>query len=211
VDAQVDGGVTTSDGTVTDTVTVADDVEVNGDITVAPEHTGQIADVFVYASYLPLDGSLKAPLYFMLDENGGIRMWNRDPAGLVAFQKVKGKGKGLNKKNRLHVPMHKGRFAFTGILQVSFGYRLDDGGMVSNAQPVALTIEQAAPAVTTEIATSSSTDSAPAVSTEVATVATDTSATTTTETAPAATVDTAAPATSETSVTGTSATPSIAN
>jgi hypothetical protein len=140
-EAVVTGGITNADGTLTDSISLADDVDVGGEIALDPNDVGNIDDVFVYASYVPVETPDAEPLYFMLGEGGVILVWDQTPENLASFQKVKNKGKD-NKKKPLKVEMYKGKFILPGILKITFGYRLEDGSMVSNDKPVEVTIAE---------------------------------------------------------------------
>ncbi|OQW88961.1 MAG: hypothetical protein BWK78_08075 [Thiotrichaceae bacterium IS1] len=70
----------------------------------------------------------------MLGEGLAISLWDRNPANLVAFQpKVM-----LNVMQA--VPMYGGHFIYPGTLKVFFGYRLADGTLIQNTQPIDITI-----------------------------------------------------------------------
>jgi len=141
-EAEMTGGVTAADGAVVEAVSLEEEVNVAGEIAVDQNDAGNIEDVFVYASYLPLDGSISEPLFFMLGKGGVILAWTGEPTDLVGFQKVKNKGKGLKKP--LKVNMYKGKFMLPGILKITFGYRLDDGTTVESQQPMGITIDDSA-------------------------------------------------------------------
>ena len=140
-EADISGGVI-ADNSVQEIVTLEDEVSVEADVTIAPEDEGQVNGIVVYAAYKPLGDDSAQPLFFMLDSTGNILPWSENVADLVPFKHVKGKGKGLAKK-KLHVPMYKGKFILPGMLQIFFGYSLDTGAVVTNEEPVDITIEDA--------------------------------------------------------------------
>jgi len=138
VKSELSGGVATpkNEGVyqIQATVKVAvDSVDVIGQITVDPAHVGQVADLFVYATYQETADS--EAIYLMRDSNGGIFLWNQQVADLVPFQAdVK-----LTAKQTL--TLYKGVFLGKGVLNLFFGYRLKEGTVVQSGEPLMVTIE----------------------------------------------------------------------
>ncbi len=114
------------------TLNLSDTVDVSGDIQVDATDVGKTADIVVYAEATLSSSPEK--VYFMLGEGLTISMWDQNPATLVAFQRDV-------TLNTLHsVPMYSGHFIYPGTLKVFFGYRLADGTLVVNSQPIDITI-----------------------------------------------------------------------
>ncbi|RKZ85342.1 MAG: hypothetical protein DRR19_16525 [Candidatus Parabeggiatoa sp. nov. 1] len=107
------------------------EVNVTGNIIVDPAHIGQIADILVVVKTI----FLQSPqVYYMLDEDTNIPIWDQTLAHLVAFKsKVK-------LETTQEVPIYQGTFDFLGTLEVYFGYRLFTGIIVFNGQPIDIRI-----------------------------------------------------------------------
>jgi hypothetical protein len=133
------GGISVNQGTFESqaTLTIADLVDILGQIQVDPLDLGQAAEAVVYVSYKPLAAKFsETPVYFMLNEKGDILPWNEDVKNLVAFQAV------AQLVPYLEVPMYQGPLPATGHLQISFGYRLTEGTVVHNLEPIEVTITE---------------------------------------------------------------------
>ena len=133
------GGISINEGTFEPSANqgLSDIADIRGQITVLDsEHLGQPAELVVYAAYWPPgvpDG--EEPIYFMLDENHDIPLWDNDLLQLVPFRIL----------DELDVPMdveiYQGPFVAPGTLNISFGYRLlGDDKVVQNAQTLDVTI-----------------------------------------------------------------------
>jgi hypothetical protein len=138
------GGVET-DGEFTDEVSLADEVEVSGDISVDENDVGQVVEIVVFASFVNVDGVVD---YFMLNQEGGVELWGSDTGGempnvadLVPFQS------GVELGNTQFVMMYTGKFVYAGPLAIQFGYRTAEGTVVTNADPIDISIteEETAP------------------------------------------------------------------
>ncbi len=128
------GGVSIDGGDYESTavINLVDKAEVSAEITIDPTHQGQTAEIFVYAATtLPAS---QDELYFMLAEGMSILPWDKDFAGLVSIQQE-------TLKDILSIPLYSGTFILPGNLKIFFGYRLADGTLVSNAEPLEITIE----------------------------------------------------------------------
>ena len=113
-------------------VSLQDTVKVAGEITVNAAHIGQTADVFIFAEYVAPNDSQ----YFMLNEMGSVLGWAKDDfAGLTAFEQVT-----LQPVQK--ITMYQGQFVGAGQLKIHFGYRLPDGTVVYNSEPIDITISE---------------------------------------------------------------------
>ena len=122
-----------------------DPVDITGvimvDTTVAPIHVGQSADIVVVAMYQPFINTdlptptpaLGDPLFFMLEKNGGIHLWDLDFAKLVPFDSIT-----LDALQK--ISLYQKPLSVTGSVQMFFGYRLADGMLVFSIQPIDITI-----------------------------------------------------------------------
>jgi hypothetical protein len=113
------------------------------DTTVDPVHVGQSADIVVVAMYQPFintdlptpTSALGDPLFFMLEKNGDIHLWDLDFDNLIPFDSVT-----LEAVQK--IPMYQKPLPVTtGSVQMFFGYRLlADGTLVHSLQPIDITI-----------------------------------------------------------------------
>lgn len=114
------------------TLNLSDRVAVSGDILVDDTEVSKVADIFVYAeATIPPSDEV---LYFMLGEGLTISVWDKNPENLVAFQPD------IRLSAMQSVPMYSGQFIYSGTLKVFFGYRLADGTLVQNSQPIDIVI-----------------------------------------------------------------------
>ena len=129
--ASFQGGISVNDGDFLPEVVLAqtDSVLIKGLITADSHHVGQPADIIIVASYspvLPFDPQM----WFMLNSNNVIQVWDVNMANLVAFTHV------AQLPSKLPINMYGGKFAAIGQLQVYFGYRLENGLIVFNLNQV---------------------------------------------------------------------------
>jgi PKD repeat protein len=130
------GGIAVNSGAYQQRViqNLADTVEVTGEITVAPTDIGKVADIFIYAAaHFPWDAN--NTYYYTVGEGYSVSPWDQDPYKLVPF--IPNVTLGVSH----HVSMWKGTFPVTGTLDIFFGYRLPNGILVSNKQPIEATIQ----------------------------------------------------------------------
>lgn len=118
------------------TLNLSDSVEVSGNIIVEPAHIGQSVDLFVYAETTIPD--MSDTLYFMLKSEPDLEIldWDQNPATLVAFQS------NVTLTAEHFVAIYKGHFIYPGTLKVYFGYRLTDGTLFKNEQPIDIVINE---------------------------------------------------------------------
>ncbi len=119
------GGISVNMGTFSQEVLLraSDSVLIKGVIKVDSEHIGSAADILVVVGYQPVNG---VESFFMLDNQDAVPLWDGNPEHLVAF------------KNIERLPMirvvniYSGQLP-AGKLRIYFGYRLEDGTIVFNA------------------------------------------------------------------------------
>jgi len=107
-------------------------IEVLGEITVDPRHVGKTADLFVVIMLTPLANT---PSLLMLDSQGIPHSWELDLSELKAFQAQVI----LKSTQRLRIIDHKGPL-HPGSYEFFFGYRLQNGTLIFNQQPITLII-----------------------------------------------------------------------
>ncbi len=114
------------------TLNLSDNVAVSGKIAVNAADVGKTADIFVYAeATLP---NVDGVFYYMLENGLSIKLWDNQPTNLMAF-------KANEVLTEIYpVSMYEGKFILPGTLKIYFGYRLPDGTLVSNEQPIDVTI-----------------------------------------------------------------------
>jgi len=119
------GGTSVNQGAFSQEVLLraSDSVLIKGVINVDPDHIGQAADILVVVGYQPVNG---AESFFMLDNQDAIPLWDGSPEHLVAFKNIE----------RLPifqvVNIYSGQLP-SGKLRIYFGYRLENGTIVFNA------------------------------------------------------------------------------
>jgi hypothetical protein len=108
---------------------VSDTVDIRGNIIVDPVDVGQPVDAFVYVAVtFPWSGNLV--YYYMLGQGGTILLWDQNPVNLAAFMTFPQLG------SKQEIPMYSGVLPLLSTLDVFFGYRLPNGTVISNSQPI---------------------------------------------------------------------------
>jgi Divergent InlB B-repeat domain len=128
--SQLVGGLST-DGKVFQqqvTVTRADSVEVLGRIAADLRQVNQVVEWVLFAAYRAVETG--PPLYFMVDTQGQVLPWDGEVSQLVAFKEA------VRLESVQSIRLYRGKFPATGQLEIQFGYRLADGTVVLNAQPL---------------------------------------------------------------------------
>jgi hypothetical protein len=121
------------------THTLSDEISVIGETTTDFAHLGKVVDWLVIGIYKPTPTS--TPQLYMLEEPEVpieqraqavpvIRPWDGDPKHLVAMKKAVI----LRPTQRLN--LWQGQLSATGEVQIYYGYRLPDGTIVLNPQPL---------------------------------------------------------------------------
>ncbi|OQW90893.1 MAG: hypothetical protein BWK78_05975 [Thiotrichaceae bacterium IS1] len=121
------------------THTTSDEISVIGEMTTDFAHLGKVIDWLVIGIYKPTPTS--TPQLYMLEEPEVpieqraqavpvIRPWDGDPKHLVAMKKAVI----LRPTQRLN--LWQGQLSATGEVQIYYGYRLPDGTIVLNPQPL---------------------------------------------------------------------------
>ncbi|MEN9849712.1 MAG: hypothetical protein RL368_2452 [Pseudomonadota bacterium] len=133
--AQVSVNDKVQQGNITN-LSLSEPINIQVGIIAAPEHIGKTVDLFVYASYLPLGLNWSESHSFMLDNSGTVKSWDANNTNLVPFKQ----GVVLERVNPVDV--YKGKLIADGELQVHFGYRLSDGSLITNTNPLAFSIKK---------------------------------------------------------------------
>ncbi|BAP57192.1 glucosyltransferase-I precursor [Thioploca ingrica] len=110
------------------TVTRADLVEVMGRIAPDLRQVSQVVEWVLSAAYRAVE--TESPLYFMVDTQGKVLPWDGDVSDLVAFKEQ------VTLESVQSIRLYRGKFPAKGKLEIQFGYRLADGTVVLNAQPL---------------------------------------------------------------------------
>ena len=95
-------------------------------------HIGKNVDLFTTATFTPMGGNQQ--MMFKRDETGAWKKWDGDLDNLTATQTKQQ----LRKNQRLNI--HQGQLP-AGRYQVSMGYRLQDGMVILNGQPMDFSVE----------------------------------------------------------------------
>lgn len=128
--AAFSGGIAMGNGPFMQKVTVrsTDVVTLQGSILVAAGHVGKKVSMIAYAAVTP-PGAHEPSAYYMVDEKGTIQPWDKQKVHLVPFAK------------NVVLPVVQKATLYTGkvmegTLQVYFGYRLANGTLMVNKQPI---------------------------------------------------------------------------
>ncbi|AUI67584.1 NAD nucleotidase [Beggiatoa leptomitoformis] len=116
---------------------LADKATVRGRIYVDPADVGKVADIVVYAAYKPIlaANSPTVPAnYFMLNAQNQIVTWDGKLSTLSAYQT------NLTLSAQQDVLLYDANWLVSGYLELSFGYRLQDGTLVLSGTPITTTI-----------------------------------------------------------------------
>ncbi|NJO17698.1 MAG: hypothetical protein HC877_18765 [Thioploca sp.] len=132
--ATIRGGIAVNGTPLTSpaTITLADEVTIQGQIQVDPTQVGQAGEVVVYLEYTSIGAH--EPIYIMLNENGKPVEWDNNLAQLAPFQVIP------KLAELIDVLMYQGKLLVTGTLKIGLGYRLADGLVVHNLEPIEVNI-----------------------------------------------------------------------
>jgi Cysteine-rich secretory protein family len=110
-----------------------DVINIRGTFLADSNHVGKTADLVVYAAFqIP---NSPTPVFYMMDEKGKIQPWNQKNTSLVPFRKDVILPKVQDLK------LYSGQFSTPLRLQIYFGYRLPEGTVVLNKQPIEVTVK----------------------------------------------------------------------
>jgi hypothetical protein len=109
-------------------------ITIHARIHVEPTHVGQSADILVCGAYRHLTSPKRKPLFYMIDTEDEIHLWDEEIVNLVTFREVESLGEVED------IEIYSGHFDFTGILNIYFGYRLEDGTIVYNLKTIDVSI-----------------------------------------------------------------------
>jgi hypothetical protein len=114
------------------TITRADSVEVMGRVAPDLRQVNQVVEWVLFAAYRAVE--TEPPLYFMVDAQGRVLPWDGEVSQLVAFKES------VRLESVQSIRLYRGRFPAKGQLEIQFGYRLVDGTVVLNAQPLEVVV-----------------------------------------------------------------------
>lgn len=112
--------------------TLSESVDIQGNVKVDPAYVGEVADLFVYAK-TTIDSK---QYYFMLTENLEFFFWDQNAKHLVAFSQD------IRLSEVQQVPIYQGKFYYPGILEIFFGYRLNNGTIITSGEPIKVIINE---------------------------------------------------------------------
>ena len=130
------GGSSVNDGNfkLQNELSRSDSITIYSRIQVEPAHVGLRAEILICAAYKPLTSSRRKPLFYMIDTEDDIHLWDEEIANLVTFREIESLGEIED------IEIYSGIFNFTGVLNIYFGYRLEDGTVVYNLKTIDATI-----------------------------------------------------------------------
>jgi len=112
----------------------SDSITIYSRIQVEPAHIGLRAEILICAAYKPLTSPRRKPLFYMIDTEDDIHLWDEEIANLVTFREIESLWEIED------IEIYSGFFDFTGVLNIYFGYRLEDGTVVYNLKTIDATI-----------------------------------------------------------------------
>jgi predicted secreted protein len=143
--AKLAGGVSVNDaktfGATASAKAFTDRLNIQGNITVDAKHVKQSADLVVSLTYQAT--TTEKPVYLMLDSKGNYLPWNQQPASLVAFRPS------VSLSAEQPVEIYQGVLLATGLVKITFGYRLADGTLVQSPKTIDLTLATETSSATT--------------------------------------------------------------
>jgi len=122
------GGISINGGAFNQEVIVApdDSVLIRGEIRIDSNHVGKSADLFILIGYKPLN---QPEIAIMLDNKKGIQLWDGVMENLASFEHIS-----ILPETRI-VEIYEGPFVQEPAqVRIYFGYRLNDGVIVFNAE-----------------------------------------------------------------------------
>ncbi len=133
-DAQFKPSIKNQNGRHGNAAVLAQDDDITLSATFQPDtaHIGQNADLLAVATFTPKGSNQQ--MMFMRDETGTWQNWDGDLGNLTAIQSQQR----LHANQRLSI--HQGQLP-PGRYQVSMGYRLPDGTIILNGQPMDFSVE----------------------------------------------------------------------
>jgi hypothetical protein len=118
-------------------VSLNDTVDVTGKIEVDCRHVGQSADIVVYASHIYGETTD----WYMLNSDGNPVPWASATSDMPAVGELDAFKEEVLQK--IHpVDMYDKKFVYTGELNIFFGYRIADGTVVTNGEPMRVSISE---------------------------------------------------------------------
>ena len=109
-----------------------DTVRILGRIQTDTGHIGNIVELLAYVNYQPAQGDMQ---FFMLGTNNDLQPWDGNPATLTAF------GQSVVLPPGYLVDIFGDTLTLVGEWTVFFGYRLDDGTVISNTSGIVIQVE----------------------------------------------------------------------
>ncbi len=103
-------------------------ITIHARILVDPADVGETAEILVCAAYKPFPKS--KPRFYMIDSQNLIHLWDEEIANLVTLKEVD------SLKRVQDVEILTGEFDFMGMLNIYFGYRLENGTIVYNLKTI---------------------------------------------------------------------------
>ncbi|MCK5876689.1 MAG: hypothetical protein KAG43_03550 [Candidatus Marithrix sp.] len=131
--AKMTGGISVNCGPyeqVKLTQCVPDNVRIRGKITVASSDVGKQADIIALGIHRPYKESDQETFYTVLNEGQAVEEWDGNLENLHAFQK------NVKLQAEHNISIYQGKIPLPGFVRVLFGYRLEDGSIIYNADNI---------------------------------------------------------------------------
>lgn len=107
-----------------------DNLNIQGNITMDTPTT----DIVVFLTYQAT--ATDQPVWLMMDGKGGYWPWNQQPASLVPFRRD------ITLTPAQPIVLYQGVWLMTGILKITFGYRLRDGTLIQSPKAIEIELTQ---------------------------------------------------------------------
>lgn len=132
------GGVSINDSQTFEPTAIAkgfiDNLNIQGNITIDPQEITPTADIVVFLTYQAT--ATDQPVFLMMDGKGGYWPWNQQPASLVPFRQD------VTLTSEQPIVLYQGVWLMTGILKITFGYRLGDGTLIQSPKAIEIELTQ---------------------------------------------------------------------
>ncbi|MDM8567432.1 hypothetical protein QUF74_17505 [Candidatus Halobeggiatoa sp. HSG11] len=131
-DSKVSGGVSRNCGPYEQIITqcVPDNIKIKGKITVDSSDVGKQADIIAIGIHKPYPESEQETFYMVIDEGKNAEEWGGSLKNLKAFQS------NIVLKPEHDLSIYQGKIPLPGFVSVLFGYRLQDGSIIYNANSI---------------------------------------------------------------------------
>ncbi|MFK5969768.1 MAG: hypothetical protein QM487_06565 [Candidatus Marithrix sp.] len=109
---------------------IPDNIKIKGKITVDSSDIGKSADILAIAIHKPYPESKTEQFYSIINEGKAVAEWDGNLENLQAFQRD------IELQSEHDFFIYQGKIQLSGFMQILFGYRLQDGSIIYNADSI---------------------------------------------------------------------------